>query len=265
VKLGLTAAALPVISSILAPSALQAQSCGPQTFANTKVFAYTGAAQPWNVPVCVSVLKVDVQGAQGGKNGGEGGRVQATLSVTPGEILMMFVGGAGAIGPTGGGFNGGGGSAGNGGGGGGASDIRRGSTKLIIASGGGGSASVAGGVGGGTAGAAGDFVYDQEYSRFIATGGGGGTQSGGGSPGSGIIGLGAIAATGGGGGTLAAVEVAPDTLPHLRPLLLREAEEVAAALPMPTRRQPASPTPQAVALVTDRSPSPGRGVCHSQR
>jgi len=83
---------------------------------------------------------------------GAGGSVKATIPVTPGEKLAIFVGGYGA---TAGGFNGGGtggstgGSGGNGGGGGGASDVRQGGDRLanrvVVAGGGGGSIGGAGG------------------------------------------------------------------------------------------------------------------------
>lgn len=125
-------------------------------------FTYTGTVQTYTVPVGVTSLQVDMQGAKGGFNsefpsgstpsdGGNGGRVQATLAVTPGEVLNIYVGGAGGAGITttggAGGFNGGGaGSDGfgsyGGGGGGGASDIRVGdnalSSRVIVAGGGGG-------------------------------------------------------------------------------------------------------------------------------
>jgi hypothetical protein len=67
-------------------------------------FAYTGVSQgqAWTVPQCVSTITVDAAGGQGGSNtspytavGGMGGRVQATLAVTPGQLLTIFVGGAG--------------------------------------------------------------------------------------------------------------------------------------------------------------------------
>ncbi len=190
----------------------------------------------WTVPAGVTSIQVDVQGANGGLNsvegvpsfgytvldrGGHGARVQATLAVTPGQVLNIYVGGIGPNGITGsnvpGGFNGGGGGkyapgAGLtpnicGGGGGGASDIRIGGTALanrvVVAGGGGGAGGNyvnpyvdydRGGDGGGTtgeAGWAGGTVYG-------GGAGGGGTPTAGGGGGASLgFGLGA-----GGAGTL---------------------------------------------------------------
>jgi hypothetical protein len=118
--------------------------------------------------------------SSGGGVGGGAGYVTATLTVTPGEVLNVYVGGGG----------GGGGtisSAGGGGGGGGFSSLYRSSTPLVIASGGGGgggggtstgNTGAAGGAGGGTSGIAGS-------NGSVAHGGGGGTQTTGGSGGTG--------------------------------------------------------------------------------
>lgn len=181
-------------------------------------FNYTGSMQTYTVPIGVTSITVDVYGAQGGFGynapnaiPGRGGRVQATLAVTPGEILNIFVGGQGGPGGTtvGGtaGYNGGGTGGGwpggrSGGGGGGASDIRQGGTALanrvVIGAGGGGtgvnySTGDAGGNGGGLTGATGlNGTYP----------GGGATQSAGGVP-NGTLGAGGNAPngqTGGGGG-----------------------------------------------------------------
>jgi hypothetical protein len=69
----------------------------------TLTFNYTGASQSWTVPNCLTSVTVDATGASGGNSpspkvglGGLGGRVQATLSVTPGQLLTIYVGGAGA-------------------------------------------------------------------------------------------------------------------------------------------------------------------------
>ena len=70
---------------------------------NTKIFRYTGHRQTFIVPSGVDQLKVTVLGATGGSTegsfgsvGGDGGRVKATIPVTPGEQLAIFVGGTGA-------------------------------------------------------------------------------------------------------------------------------------------------------------------------
>ncbi|MCX6310784.1 MAG: glycine-rich protein [Bacteroidetes bacterium] len=126
---------------------------------------YTGGVQTYTVPPCVTSLTVDVQGAQGGLGAlgcggyqglpGLGGRTQATITVTPGDVINIYVGGAGAPDnntSAAGGFNGGG--IGmmesnytyyGGGGGGGASDIRLNGNaltdRIVVAGGGGGGGS----------------------------------------------------------------------------------------------------------------------------
>lgn len=161
----------------------------------TTTFNYTGSVQQWAVPPGVTSIDVDLRGAIGGGSGTDanGGRVQGTLAVTPGQILNIYCGGAGSI-PSGqvgalGGFNGGGtgGSTGSGGlggcSGGGASDIRVGGTALAnrvaVAGGGGGDGRGAGqgGRGGAATGQAGTAGGGTE------TGGGGGTQAAGGAAG----------------------------------------------------------------------------------
>lgn len=202
-RLGQAAVLIPAISSIVAPTPLAAQSAGSQTF------DYTGAAQIFVVPAGIRQITVAAYGAAGGAfvgplPGGRGGLVTATIAVTPGEVLNVYVGGAGPdtvpFTPTpAGGFNGGGGSAGDGAGGGGASDIRRGTTRLVIAGGGGGHGNGGdGGSGGGTTAANG------LGGTSGATGGGGGTQTTGGAGGtaglSGTPGTAGSAFTGGVGG-----------------------------------------------------------------
>ena len=61
-------------------------------------FNYTGAIQTWTVPAGVTKIYVDAAGAQGGsvsatKFGGKGGKVSGVLTVTPGSILQITVGG----------------------------------------------------------------------------------------------------------------------------------------------------------------------------
>lgn len=127
------------------------------TLTGSQTFNYTGAAQNFTVPPGVTSLTVDMRGAQGGtgypvySTGGNGGRLQGTVPVTPGQVIQIFVGGAGGDAtisqPGAAGFNGGGlggtypGSYG-GGGGGGASDIRVPpyaiANRIAVAGGGGG-------------------------------------------------------------------------------------------------------------------------------
>jgi hypothetical protein len=113
---------------------------------------YTGKAQSFTVPSYLTKITVIVVGARGtGAPVTYGGRVRATIPVTGGEKLVVFVGGqgSGSIG----GFNGGGNSCTSsrrdcGYGGGGASDIRQGRDKLsdriVVAGGGGGQGGSAG-------------------------------------------------------------------------------------------------------------------------
>ena len=156
-----------------------ASPAGPDSL----VLTYSGAMQTFTVPTGVTSITVDAYGAQGGnavgyasgwssgsvnRSGGYGGRVEATLTVTPGQVLNLFVGGQGSI--SSGGFNGGGAPASCSGteviwaGGGGATDIRTGGTaytdRILVAGGGGGAAGSAsssyvgtGGNGGGLTGA----------------------------------------------------------------------------------------------------------------
>jgi trimeric autotransporter adhesin len=145
------------------------------TYSSVGTFTFT-------VPTGCTAVGVDMAGAQGGNAfstsspGGKGGRVQATLAVTPGQSLLVYVGGLGTTstsssGVRAGGANGagGGGQGGNGNGygagGGGSSDIRVGGTALsnrvVVAAGGGGAgfdcgmSDEWGGAGGGLSGLAG--------------------------------------------------------------------------------------------------------------
>jgi hypothetical protein len=158
-------------------------------------FNYTGAVQTYTVPPCVNSISVTVLGAQGGNGstapGGLGGSVQATIPVTPGEVLNIYVGQTGADntgnGPTS--FNGGGStfsysSGGTAGSGGGASDIRRApystADRLVVAGGGGGGGyqNCNGGHGGGLTGQ--DGI---PFPSWPNAGGKGGTQTFGGAGG----------------------------------------------------------------------------------
>ena len=159
-------------------------------------FVYTGAIQTYLVPSGVTSLAIDMAGANGGTaylSGygvpGAGGRVQCVLTVSPGQVLNLYVGGVGTNGvssccttPTAGGYNGGGAGASYGGGGGGASDIRIGGTALsqrvVVAGAGGGGgdyySTCSGGVGGGLTGGNGSSGGGACYY------GAGGTQTAGG-------------------------------------------------------------------------------------
>ena len=128
--------------------------------ADTETFSYTGTQQTWTVPNGVTSITVDAYGAGGGNSsgnsGGNGARVQTTLTVTPGDVLYIYVGETGTDAANGvtlaTSFNGGGkGGASNigtrsGASGGGQTDIRTSSntSDIIMVAGGGGGASAAG-------------------------------------------------------------------------------------------------------------------------
>lgn len=158
-----------------------------QMHAQTVTFNYTGAVQTYVVPPCVTQVVVNASGAQGGgPNGGMGGNAVATIPVTPGNTLYVYVGGQPTIQLGPGGFNGGGatlalpcGGGSDGYPGGGASDVRSSTNindRMIVAGGGGGGgwSSGLGGAGGGTNGS------DGAASWIAGTHGKGGTQSAGG-------------------------------------------------------------------------------------
>lgn len=184
----------------------------------TVTFTYTGGAQSWIVPGCVYSVNIEALGAQGGSGesygGGYGGKATGTLAVVPGQVLNIYVGGAGANGDgAGGGFNGGGtaGCCTAPGSGGGASDIRVGGTSLIdraiVAGGGGGGGGWVGGGGGGAGGYTGNNGDNGQAGGGgggdqVAGGGGGFGNSGGSSGSGGALGIGGAGGGGsyGGGG-----------------------------------------------------------------
>ena len=149
-------------------------------------FNYTGGMQTYTVPAGVFSIDVDAYGAQGGSPGigANGGRIMATIAVIPGQIINIFVGGAGGLNT--GGFNGGGqtqiGTSGAFGGG-GASDIRIGgialANRVVIAGGGGGTdaASCCGGI---PAGVGGGLIGGNGNDCWLDTRGYGGSQIAGG-------------------------------------------------------------------------------------
>jgi hypothetical protein len=200
--------------------------------ATTDTFSYTGAEQVFTVPAGVTSVLVAAVGGRGGDAtaaftcaGGLGANAAATLSVTPGQVLYVEVGGNGGVSPdfsTGGarGFNGGaiGGTAlYNGGGGGGASDVRTASvtvpgtlaSRVVTAAGGGGAggggnqASDCGGGAAGTAGGTGGngMAGGQPGKADDGGNGGAGNLPGSkGSAGAGGAGGNSNSATGSGGG-----------------------------------------------------------------
>jgi hypothetical protein len=198
-------------------SILTDQQYVPGTFNET--FDFTGQRVTWARPdngLGTITMTVTAQGGSGGKNGGLGAQVVATIPNSLVTNTMYFrVGGKGSDEttnqqPQAGGFNGGGssGTGGNGGGGagGGATDVRSSgdnlSDRLVVAGGGGGTGGWSGGGGGGGS-------HPNGVSGTSGQGGGGqgGTQTAGGSPGSsnggfvGSAGSFGQGGTGGGSGT----------------------------------------------------------------
>ena len=163
-----------------------------QAFCQATTFDYTGSVQTYTVPPGVAEIQLEAWGAQGGTgtyggitpDPGLGGYSIGILGVTPGDVLNIYVGGAGeSTGP--GGYNGGG-QAGTdyGAAGGGASDVRLTPytliNRVIVGAGGGGAAFGSTPSNGGHGGAL--IGLDGEDGDSF-TGGGGGTQVAGGAAG----------------------------------------------------------------------------------
>lgn len=153
----------------------------------TVTFNFTGGNQNFTVPACVTSINVTVNGAQGGgAGGGLGASITGALTVVPGQVLQISVGGQGTCPGTA--FGGGGaGQNSNCGwpscGGGGASFIGTGggmTNALVVAGGGGGN----GGGDTGGAGGSGGCATGNAGTTTYGYGGGGGTQTGGGTGGS---------------------------------------------------------------------------------
>ena len=168
-------------------------------------FTYTASVQTYTVPVGVTAITIDARGAMGGGQnciytnyqslGGCGGRVQATVNVTPGHVLNITVGGKPNVLGVGG-YGGGGNDNAlwttiwPGAGGGGASSVidnTAGITLVIAGGGGGGGGDIcpAGGTGGDKGGVGGGLIGGAGNSNIcgVGTGGKGGTQIAGGAGG----------------------------------------------------------------------------------
>jgi len=163
-------------------------------FSNKITFNYTGSDQLWHIPAGVKNVFVDVMGAQGGTDygntGGLGGRVRATIKVTPNTDLHILVGGTPADNSRTAVYGGGGSGGINtynsqiGSAGGGLSAITtsiplNASTVLIIAGGGGGACgrkrvvettSALGGDAGGITGSNGNYAFPS-YGNVMGFGG----------------------------------------------------------------------------------------------
>jgi Glycine rich protein len=130
----------------VAPSAALAAAspCGTSGSAGLSSCRYTSVGtDTFTVPAGVTSVTFSLLGAQGGSYpgtapGGLGGQVIATLSVSPGQVFQVNVGGPGSADLAPGGIN-------NGSGGGGSSDVRAGSfglaDRVLVAGGGGGGSS----------------------------------------------------------------------------------------------------------------------------
>ena len=193
--------------------------------AENVTFNYTGDWQYFTVPVGVHDLQItasggaggDGQGTNGGGTGGSGGQVSGTVSVNPGQVLTLWVGGGGTVSGSGGlgdpvqswsGGNGGaysGGESGNGGGGGSASYVSANGAPLLVGGGGGGGGGSGCVVGypGGAGGGGGNPATNGNGGNGAGSGGGGETGAGGtnGGTGSGGASLGGGGGGGGGGYT----------------------------------------------------------------
>jgi hypothetical protein len=171
-----------------------------------QTFPYTGSVQMFTVPACVTSITVEARGAQGTAGTsvpGLGGIAKGVMSVSPGQVVSVYVGGQN-------GFNGGGLGSSPGGNGGGGSDVRFAPASLndrqIVAGGGGGGGATNGNAPGG-AGGGGTAVG----SNFVGGAGGKGANNqappvggtnGGNSGGAGGIGNGSNNGGAGGGGGL---------------------------------------------------------------
>ena len=225
------------LPAITAPTAFATPVCTGSVAAGlTYTCAPSGSGSVQvTVPAGVASINVTADGGGGGKNdslgnGGSGARVNATISVTPGDRLTIYVGAGGGAGlgssgnvggsgygagGSGGAFYGEGFGGGYGGGGGGSSAVVIGSTVALVAGGGGGGGNYYGGSAAGTIGGSGG-----NGGGSCAVGGGGGNATGSGSAGTtsgtgnptasssgytghgggGIYGAGGASSGGGGGG-----------------------------------------------------------------
>jgi hypothetical protein len=102
-----------------------ATACPP----GSMTFGYTGAVQSFTVPACVTSLRIEAFGAQGGTGGGLGARMSGDFAIAGNTILSVVVGQEGLAQV--------GGNAQNSSGGGGGSFVYAGTTLYIAAGGGG--------------------------------------------------------------------------------------------------------------------------------
>ncbi|MCW2930439.1 MAG: pentapeptide repeat protein, partial [Actinomycetia bacterium] len=206
--LRLAAAALVTGGAVVVPMLATATPAAAATITTT--FNYSSNYQSFTVPAGATALFITVdggsgangQGSYGGGYGEPGSKVEGDLAVTPGEVLTLWVGGAGQANggqgfgsPTHNDFEGGSGGSsygpgtGNGGGGAGASYLEA-NGKIVMLGGGGGGGGGSGaylGFGGGNAspGAyypAPDPIYPDTYGVTDAAAYSGGDSTAGGNP-----------------------------------------------------------------------------------
>ena len=165
-------------------------------------FNYTGSSQTFTVPCAVDSIFIEAWGGQGqagltapagnlGGAGGNGGHASGWKQVNQGDVITIYVGGAGSNGI--GGFNGGGNGGDNlFGAGGGSSDVRFGGIteayRILVAGGGGGGGNAGcsdgapspgdGGAGGAGVGGVGIDGVDSPTGGGVAGGGKGGNYLG---------------------------------------------------------------------------------------
>jgi hypothetical protein len=176
--------------------------CVPNTVSFT-----TPGTSTWTVPEGLTTISIVATGGGGGgggmsgagayvgQAGGAGAVVTSTLSVTPGQVLNLVVGGAGGAGA----YANANLYFGGGGGGGGSSNVDASTTHQIIAGGGGGGGSYLGGAGGNAGGTGGAGGNGGNSGAFGTTGGGGGSGGTGGAAGSSGFGTGVSGSSGNGG------------------------------------------------------------------
>ena len=179
---------------------------------SSQTFSYTGSVQNFVVPACVTSVTLKVWGGGGGGSGHDGGSGGATggggaystntVSVSPGDVLQIYVGlggraGSSAVTNTGGGataygycIGGSGGNAGStgtsggGGGGGGSSAVYNSTTSTVLnvaagGGGGGGAGNASGNKNGGNGGGGGQAGSTGGTGATGGAAGGNGTCVGG--------------------------------------------------------------------------------------
>ena len=119
-RMGLFAAVVGLLVPAAVLSSVSSAAADPVTRVFT--FHFTGGAQTFTVPPEVTSVTFDLFGGQGGYGGANGGETNTVMTVTPGTVYQVNVGGAASNGAAG--WNGGaaggnapGGDPGGGGGG----------------------------------------------------------------------------------------------------------------------------------------------------